>query len=84
MIKPYRIEYKGFKYCYKVKGGTCRCRITRTKINLKSYDSKFTQFNDNAGININKKVNIMSKYINGPVSRSIRRKKLVTLFKKVV
>jgi ribosomal protein L14 len=41
-------------------------------------------FGDNAGININKKVNIMSKYINGPISRALRRKKLITLFKKVI
>ena len=84
VVEPPRIEYKGFKYRYKVKGDICRCWITRTKVNLDSRDSKFIQFNDNAGININKKVNIMSKYINGPISRSIRRKKLVTLFKKVI
>ena len=84
VVEPPRIEYKGFKYRYKVKGGICRCWVIQTKANLESYDSKFTQFNDNAGININKKVNVMSKYINGPIVRSVRRKKLITLFKKIV
>ena len=49
-----------------------------------SHDTKRVQFNDNSGININKKVNVMSKYINGPIARSIYRKKLVILFKKVI
>ena len=50
----------------------------------KSLDSKHVLFNDNSGININKKVNVMSKYINGPITRALRRKKLVLLFQKVV
>lgn len=49
-----------------------------------SLDHKGVQFYDNAGININKKVNIMSKYINGPISKSINRKKLIILFKRVI
>ena len=78
------MEYKGFKYRYKVKGDICRCWVVRSTRNQKSYDTKVVQFNGNSGININKKVNIMSKYINGPISRSLMRKKLVTLFKKII
>jgi len=84
IVEPPRIEYKGFKYRYKVKGDICRCWIVRSKVNIKNYDIKVVHFNDNSGININKKVNIMSKYINGPTSRAIRRKKLITLFRKIV
>jgi ribosomal protein L14 len=80
IVEPPRIEYKGFKYRYKVKGDICRCWIARTRLRQYYIDHRFVQFNDNSGININKKVNIMSKYINGPISRSIQRKKLVTLF----
>ena len=40
------------------------------------------QFHDNAGININKKTNIMSKYINGAIIKTQNQKKLTTLFKK--
>lgn len=50
----------------------------------KSLDSKSILFNDNSGININKKVNIMSKYINGPITRALKRKKLILLFQKVI
>lgn len=49
-----------------------------------SKDSKSLTFSDNAGIMINKKVNIMSKYINGPISKNLNRKKLLSLFKNVV
>ena len=45
---------------------------------------KYVTFNDNSGININKKTNIMSKYINGPISRAINRKKLILLFNKEI
>jgi ribosomal protein L14 len=47
-------------------------------------DNRGVRFNDNAGININKKVNIMSKYINGPITKGVKRKKLITLFKQVL
>jgi ribosomal protein L14 len=84
IVEPPRIEYKGFKYRYKIKGDICRCWIARTNRRQHYNDGKCTQFNDNSGININKKVNIMSKYINGPISKSIKRKKLVMLFKQVL
>ena len=84
VVEPPRIEYKGFKYRYKIKGDICRCWLSRTKLLKQSLDSKGVQFYDNAGININKKVNIMSKYINGPISKSINRKKLIILFKRVI
>ena len=84
VVEPPRLEYKGFKYRYKIKGDICRCWISRTKLRMVSHDTKRVQFNDNSGININKKVNVMSKYINGPIARSIYRKKLVILFKKVI
>lgn len=56
----------------------------RTLRNFTSKDGKSIRFSDNAGININKKVNIMSKYINGPVTKNIKKKKLTSLFKTVV
>lgn len=84
MVEPPRLEYKGFKYRYKVKGDICRTWIVRTKCLRLNLDTKGIVFNDNSGININKKVNIMSKYINGPISRALYRKKLITLFKKVI
>ena len=84
IVEPPRIEYKGFKYRYKIKGDICRCWIVRTQLKVLTSDKRGVCFNDNAGININKKVNVMSKYINGPAARGINRKKLITLFKQVL
>ena len=84
VVEPPRIEYKGFKYRFKVRGDICRNWIARTRTNIKLNDARVVKFNDNAGININKKVNIMSKYINGPIARAIKRKKLILLFKQIV
>ena len=84
VVEPPRIEYKGFKYRYKIKGDICRCWVVRTKLKVLTCDNRGVCFNDNAGININKKVNIMSKYINGPIANGVKRKKLMTLFKRVL
>ena len=84
VVEPPRIEYKGFKYRYKIKGDICRCWIVRTKLKVFIGDSRCVRFSDNAGININKKVNVMSKYINGPITKGVKRKKLITLFKQVL
>ena len=82
IVEPPRIEYKGFKYKYKIKGDICRTWICRTTRKILLKDSKVVQFSENAGININKKTNIMSKYINGSIVRSYHQRKLTTLFKK--
>lgn len=84
VVEPPRIEYKGFKYKYKIKGDICRNWLSRTVVQSFNKDKRYSQFSDNSGININKKINIMSKYINGPISKNIRKKKLVTLFKTIV
>ena len=80
IVEPPRIEYESFKYRYKIKGNICVCWLSRTKLVKQSLDSKGVQFYYNAGININKKVNVMSKYINGPITRAINRKKLIILY----
>lgn len=84
IVEPPRIEYKGFKYKYKIKGDICRSWICRTRKALLSKDSRAVTFNNNSGININKKTNVMSKYINGSVGLSIKLKKLSILFKIVL
>lgn len=84
IVEPPRIEYKGFKYKYKIKGDICRNWLVRTKKKQSFKDSRSLLFNDNSGIMINKKVNIMSKYINGPISKNVNRKKLLSLFKNVI
>lgn len=84
IVEPPRIEYKGFKYRYKVRGDICRLWLVRSNLREHYLDQRWIQFKGNAGLNINKKVNIMSKYINGPITKSLRRKKLVSLFKTVI
>ena len=81
IVEPPRVEYKGFKYKYKIKGDIVRVWLCRTNRNNKFLDHKSIWFNENSGIIINKKCNIMSKYINGPIARSVLQRKLLTLFK---
>jgi len=46
--------------------------------------NKFTKFFDNSGFVIKKRNDPKSKFLNGPVSKSLRKKKLLTLFSKVI
>ena len=84
VVEPPRIEYKGFKYKYKIKGDICRSWICRSVFKKKYADHKTILFSDNSVLNIIKKQNLMSKYINGPISKSISQKKLLTLFTLVI
>lgn len=84
IVEPPRIEYKGFKYKYKIKGDICKVWICRSNKSKFLKDIRGTKFKGNAGLNVNKKMNVMSKYINGPVSRSLRQKKLLTLFYTII
>lgn len=84
IVEPPRIEYKGFKYRYKIRGDICRLWLVRSNLQMPRPDKRWSQFKGNAGLNINKKINIMSKYINGPAARALNRKKLLTLFKVVI
>jgi ribosomal protein L14 len=42
------------------------------------------KFTNNSGLTIKKKNDLKSKYINGPASRKLNRRKLLTLFSRVV
>ena len=80
IVEPPRIEYKGFKYKYSIKGEINRCLIIRTRCRMKNIDNSLIKFNDNSIIIVIKKYEFRSKYLNGPISKSIKRKKLKTLF----
>jgi len=84
VVEPPRIEYKGFKYKYNVKGDICRMLIVRTTKLDYTTNGLLTKFNSNSAINIKKKSEPKSKYIKGPISLSIKRKKFITLFKYTV
>ena len=84
VVEPPRIEYKGFKYKYSIKGDITRMLIVRSRLKEVNHSHNSIQFNSNAALNIKKKFDMRSKYINGPVSRQLNRRKIITLFKKVI
>jgi len=84
IVEPPRIEYKGFKYKFNIKGDISRLMIVRSNRNV-LYKSGFSiHWVENSGIVIRKKQDPKSKFLNGPVSRSLKRKKFLTLFKSVL
>lgn len=78
------MEYKGFKYKYNVKGDIVRVLLVRANQQTCNPTQALVRFRVNAGLTIKKKYDLKSKYINGPIARSFNRKKLLSLFKKVV
>lgn len=83
-VKPPRIEYKGFKFKYNVKGDICRGLILRTRFPNTKPDGSVFRFSQNSCILIKKKQNAKSKYLFGAISSKVRRKKFKTLFKLVI
>ena len=84
VVEPPRIEYKGFKYKYSLKGDICRLFLVRSVKKLPYIDGSLVTFADNSGICIKKKQDPKSKFLNGPISRRLLRRKLVSLFKFVL
>lgn len=85
IVEPPRVEYKGFKYKYSVKGDICRLLLVRVSKKSTSKSLFITQFTANEAIIIKKRQNFASKFHNGILSRfDIKRKKLQTLFKKTI
>jgi len=80
VVEPPRIEYKGFKVKYNKKGDICRGLIIRNRYNIKKYDGSSIYFSSNNTILLKKKQDVKSKYLYGPVSFSIKRKKFLSLF----
>jgi large subunit ribosomal protein L14 len=83
-VEPPRIEYKGFKVKFNKKGDICRGLIIRNKYNTKIVDGGVLNFFNNSIILIKKKQELKSKYLFGPISRNLRRKKFILLFKNVI
>ena len=83
-VEPPRIEYKGFKFKFNLKGDICRGLIVRTKYNKLKKEGTKKYFTNNNIVLIKKKQQFKSKYFFGPSPRELNRKKILTLFKKVV
>jgi ribosomal protein L14 len=84
IVEPPRIEYKGFKYKYSLKGDIARLFIARACFRSLYNDGSTVKFNANSAIVIKKKQDPKSKFINGPCSRRLLRRKFLSAFKKVL
>jgi ribosomal protein L14 len=84
IVEPPRLEYKGFKYKYSVKGDITRAWIVRSVFVMKNKDKSTISFSHNTSIIINKKSNLKSKFLNGPLPSVVRVKKLNTLFSPIL
>jgi large subunit ribosomal protein L14 len=84
IVEPPRLEYKGFKFKFNKKGDICRSIIIRTKFPTTRLDGSVLYFKFNNAILIRKKQDLKSKYIFGPVSSTIQRKKFKTIFKTII
>ena len=80
VVEPPRLEYKGFKYKYSVKGDIARLWLVRSLYNKTLLDNSSIYFSNNSGIIITKKQNIKSKFLNGPLSSNIKIKKISSMF----
>lgn len=84
VVESPRLEYKGFKYKFNIKGDISRLLIVRINTKTKSLDGSNINLQSNAGITIKKKSNPRSKFLHGPISNQLKRKKFTTLYKYVV
>lgn len=84
VVEPPRLEYKGFKFKFNKKGNICRALYIRASKPLRRLDGSVSKFGANNGILIKKKQTVKSKYIHGPVTYHLKRKKFKTLFRTVV
>lgn len=83
VTEPPRLEYKGFKFKFNKKGDICRGLIVRAAYGLRRIDGGSSHFYTNNTILIKKKQNIKSKYLLGPTTYHVRRKKFKTALKAV-
>ena len=84
VVEPPRLEYKGYRYKYSIKGNISRSLIVRTLKPSVKKDGSYIKFYGNSIIIIKKKQDPKSKYLNGPISKFFGRKKFSLLFKCVI
>lgn len=76
LVEPPRVEYKGFKFKFNKKGDICRGLVVRTRFPLNRLDGSVLRFNHNNCVLIKKRQDFKSKYLIGPVSFSVYRKRI--------
>lgn len=84
IVDPPKIEYKGFKSVFNLKGDICRSLIIRTRYKSCSIEKISIQFFNNNTILLKKGNNVKSKYLFGPVPKLLNRKKFLLLFVNII
>lgn len=81
IVTPPRLEYKGFKVKFNRKGDVCRGVIIRNTYNVVKPDGNVLNFKNNNLILLKKKQEPKSKYLYGPITKMLKRKRFISLFK---
>lgn len=84
IVEPPRLEYKGFKFKFNRKGDICRMILIRVNRHLRKLDGSSISFSINSGILIKKRQNVKSKYLHGPTTYHLKRKKFKSLYKTIL
>ena len=80
VVESPRIEYKGFKYKFNIKGDISRLLVIRHNKAHLNGDGSVININVNSGITIKKKSNPRSKFLHGPITHDLKRKKFISLY----
>lgn len=80
VVEPPRIEYKGFRYKFSLKGDISKQLSIRVNKTCASVSGKTFLLNNNSSVSIKKKAEVKSKYLSGPSLRISNRKKISLLF----
>ena len=84
VVEPPQITYKGTKFKYSVKGDIVRAVIIRTVRSSLNKTGASILVDSNSLLTIKKRQTPKSRYVKGVVVKNaLKRKKFITLFKKV-
>ena len=84
LIKPPRIEYKGFKFKIFRRGEIIRTLITHQRYRIPRLDGAVLTTRANMAIILKRRHDVQSRYLRGPALRYLNRKRFIILFKKCI
>ena len=84
VVESPRLEYNGFKYKFNIKGDISRLLVVRHNRTHVNFDGSLIKIKCNSGITIKKKSNPRSKFLYGPISRTLKRKKFISLYNYII
>lgn len=83
-VEPPRIEYKGFKYKYSIKGDIAKMFFSKSNLIELNHSNFEYKIKGNSGFILKKKLTPRSKFLNKPIVRLLPRKKIKSLYKSVI